>query len=267
MKLCRFMLADGIARTGEVVGEHAGAPSIVELERAIDGVSSELAAWQAGAHHPLSAVTFLPPSLPTKIVAVGVNYRAHAAEFGKAVPEEPLLFLKPTSALCAHGQPIVLPAMSALVHHEAELALVIGRRLHRVSAEEARHGILGFTCLNDVTARDLQRKDGQFTRGKGFDTFAPVGPFLVTDLDPSDLGLRCRVNGELRQDGRTSDMVWDVYALVSFISRVMTLFPGDIVTTGTPPGVGPLIAGDVVEVELEGVGVLQNLCIAEAPGA
>src|SRR5262249_17962939 len=156
-----------------------------------------------------------------------------------------------------------LPRMSSLIHHEAELAAVIGRRAHAVSPDEARRAILGFTCFNDVTARDLQRKDGQFTRGKGFDTFAPVGPFIETDVDPRDLRIVCRVHGEVRQDGRTSDMVFGVYELVSFISRVMTLEPGDIVTTGTPPGVGPLLQGDRVAVEIERLGVLENRCVAD----
>lgn len=211
---------------------------------------------------PATAVRLLPPCRPTKIVAVGVNYRAHAAELGKAVPEEPLLFLKPPSALLAPGGTIVLPPASRLVHHEAELAAVIGRRTRGVDARQAREAILGFTCFNDVTARDLQRKDVQFTRAKGFDTFAPVGPWIETAIDPLDLRIVCRVNGEVRQDGRTSDMVWDVYTLVAFISTIMTLEPGDIVTTGTPPGVGPLLPGDRVEVEIEGVGVLENRCAA-----
>jgi 2-keto-4-pentenoate hydratase/2-oxohepta-3-ene-1,7-dioic acid hydratase in catechol pathway len=248
MKLCRFEL-DGLERDGEIRGET---------------VETLLPDGGRGPSLPLSAVRLLPPCRPTKIVAVGVNYRAHAAEFGKAVPAEPLLFLKPPSALLGPGQAIVLPRMSELVHHEAELAAVIGRRLRSASPEEARAAVLGYTCLNDVTARDLQRQDGQFTRAKGFDTFAPVGPWIETELDPRDLRLWCRVNGEVRQDGRTSDMVWDVPALLSFISRIMTLWPGDVVTTGTPPGVGPLVPGDRVEVEIEGIGVLANPCVAEA---
>jgi 2-keto-4-pentenoate hydratase/2-oxohepta-3-ene-1,7-dioic acid hydratase in catechol pathway len=247
VRLCRFA-AGGAEREGEVVGAE-----VVEI----------LPGGGRGSSWDLAAVKLLPPCRPTKIVAVGVNYRAHAAELGKPVPEEPLLFLKPPSALLAHGATIVLPAMSRLIHHEAELAAVVGRRARNVSAAEAHEFLLGFSCLNDVTARDLQRKDVQFTRAKGFDTFAPLGPWIETDLDPREVRLRCRVNGEVRQDGRTSDMVWDVYSLVSFISRVMTLEPGDVVTTGTPPGVGPLADGDRVEVELEGVGVLANDCRAE----
>jgi 2-keto-4-pentenoate hydratase/2-oxohepta-3-ene-1,7-dioic acid hydratase in catechol pathway len=250
MKLARFTAGDASARTGEVALS--------------EGVVYEIdpETKRRGATHPVASVQWLAPCEPTKIVAVGVNYRAHAAEFGKPVPEEPLLFLKPPSALCAHKGTIVLPAMSQLVHHEAELAAVIARRCRHVDIAGARAAILGFTCLNDVTARDLQRKDVQFTRGKGFDTFAPVGPWIETDLDPRDRAIRCRVNGVLRQEGRTSDMVWDVFTLVSFVSRVMTLEPGDIVTTGTPPGVGPLIDGDHVEVEIEGIGTLANRCVA-----
>jgi 2-keto-4-pentenoate hydratase/2-oxohepta-3-ene-1,7-dioic acid hydratase in catechol pathway len=247
MRLCRFAAA-GAVHDGEMVG---------------DTVHSLLPTGERGRSFGLDEVTLLAPCRPTKIVAVGVNYRAHAVEFGKPVPEEPLLFLKPPSALLGPGGEIRLPRMSSLIHHEAELAAVIGRRAHAVTPDDARRAILGFTCFNDVTARDLQRKDGQFTRGKGFDTFAPVGPFVDTEADPRDLRLVCRVNGEVRQDGRTSDMVFGVYDLVSFISRVMTLEPGDIVTTGTPPGVGPLLPGDRVEVEIEGLGILINTCAAE----
>jgi 2-keto-4-pentenoate hydratase/2-oxohepta-3-ene-1,7-dioic acid hydratase in catechol pathway len=228
-----------------------------------DGVVTLLPDGTRGRTYALQSVQLLAPCRPTKIVAVGVNYRAHAAELGKAVPAEPLLFLKPASAVVGPEEEIVLPRMSGLVHHEAELAAVLGRRCRRATPEEARGAVLGFTCFNDVTARDLQRKDGQFTRGKGFDTFAPVGPWIETAVDPSDLRILCRVNGQVRQDGRTSDMVFCVDTLISFISQVMTLEPGDVVTTGTPPGVGPLVSGDVVEVEIEGIGVLRNRCVAE----
>jgi 2-keto-4-pentenoate hydratase/2-oxohepta-3-ene-1,7-dioic acid hydratase in catechol pathway len=196
---------------------------------------------------------------PTKVVAVGRNYRAHAAEMGSEVPKEPLLFLKPSSAVIGPGEAIVLPEMSRLVHHEAELAVVLGRTLSRAAtAAAAREAVFGFTCLDDVTARDIQRSEGHFTRAKSFDTFCPIGPVVVTDLDPLDLTVACRVNGEERQRGHTGDMVHDPYALLAFISRVMTLYPGDVVTTGTPEGVGPLQRGDRVEVEISGIGVLQN---------
>lgn len=211
----------------------------------------------------LEDVELLVPAEPTKIVAVGQNYKKHAAEMGKSVPEEPLLFIKPPSALNATGRSILLPSASREVHHEAELALVIGKTLHRVSEAEAHAGIFGLTCFNDVTARDIQRREVQHTRAKSYDTFACAGPVLVTGLSPADLAVTCRVNGEVRQSGRTSDMVFSPAKLVSFISHIMTLVPGDLVSTGTPSGVGPLRAGDRVEVEIEHLGTLVNLVQAE----
>lgn len=207
----------------------------------------------------LSEVTLLAPVAPSKVVAVGRNYRAHAAEQGQQVPGEPLLFLKPPSAVIGPGASIVLPEASQLVQHEVELAVVLGRTLSRAaSAAEAREAIFGFTCLNDVTARDIQRAEGHYTRAKGFDTFCPIGPVVETGVDPLGLTLTCRVNGEERQRGTTREMVRDPYELVAFASRVMTLQPGDVVTTGTPSGVGPLRRGDWVEVEVSGIGVLRN---------
>jgi 2-keto-4-pentenoate hydratase/2-oxohepta-3-ene-1,7-dioic acid hydratase in catechol pathway len=207
---------------------------------------------------PLAEVTLLAPVAPTKIVCVGRNYRAHARELGNEVPAEPLLFLKPSTAVVGPGVPIVIPEQSAEVHHEAELAVVIGRTLTRASEADARAGVFGYTCLNDVTARDIQRAEKHFTRAKGFDTFCPVGPFVETALDPSDLSVTCRVNGDVRQRGFTRDMVFDPFALVAFVSRIMTLLPGDVVSTGTPEGVGPIRRGDRVEVEIGGIGVLAN---------
>lgn len=200
----------------------------------------------------------LPPATPTKIVCIGSNYRKHCEEMGRAVPSVPTLFLKPPSALIGHEDAIELPANVGRVDFEGELAVVIGKTARRVSPEDARDYLLGTTILNDVTAREIQRADVQFTRGKGFDTFCPVGPVLDTEVDPTDLAISTRVNGELKQDSRTSDMIFDVPTLVSFISHVMTLCPGDIITTGTPSGVGPLAAGDTVEITLEGVGTLIN---------
>lgn len=204
------------------------------------------------------AAKWLPVSAASKVVAIGQNYRKHAEEMGKTVPVEPLIFLKPSTALNAHGGNISLPPASQEVHYEAELALVIGQKLTRASVEEARAGIFGLTCFNDVTARDIQKREVQHTRGKGYDTFACCGPVMVTGLSPDDLRVQCRVNGVTKQDGRTSDMVHKSAELVSFISHVMTLLPGDIVSTGTPSGVGRLEAGDVVEVEIEGIGILRN---------
>jgi 2-keto-4-pentenoate hydratase/2-oxohepta-3-ene-1,7-dioic acid hydratase in catechol pathway len=220
------------------------------------------APWQGGEETdrlvPLRRTSRLPPVAPSKIVCVGRNYRAHVKELGHDVPAEPLLFMKPPSALLPHEGTIVLPRESERVEHEGELGVVIGRAIRNATADEALGAIYGLTVVNDVTARDLQKKDVQFTRAKGFDTFCPVGPWIETELDPSDLAVRVRVSGETRQDGRTSAMIWGVGALLAFISSVMTLLPGDLVSTGTPEGVGPLAAGDRVEVEVEGIGVLLN---------
>jgi 2-keto-4-pentenoate hydratase/2-oxohepta-3-ene-1,7-dioic acid hydratase in catechol pathway len=212
---------------------------------------------------PLAGVRVLPPCRPSKVIAVGLNYRDHAREFHLAVPEEPLIFMKPASALLGHREAIVAPAMSGRVDYEAELGVVIGRTCRRVTREQAREYVLGYTCVNDVTARDLQTKDGQWTRAKGFDTFCPAGPFLVTDIDPGDLAVQSFWNGELRQSSRTSELIFSVEDLVSFISRVMTLVPGDIISTGTPSGVGPLQPGDTIEVRVEQVGSLINTVVGE----
>jgi len=201
----------------------------------------------------------LAPVDPGKIVCVGRNYVAHAAEFGHEVPKEPLIFLKPPSAMIGPGEPIVLTPQSQRVEHEGELALVVGRRCsHLKDSDDALAYLLGYSCLNDVTARDLQKSDVQFTRAKGFDTFCPFGPHIETQLDPSDVLVETHVNGVLRQSGRTSLMVYPVAFLVRWISRVMTLNPGDVIATGTPAGVGPLVAGDIVDVSVSGVGVLRN---------
>lgn len=205
------------------------------------------------------------PVTPTKIVCVGRNYAAHAAELGNEVPAEPLLFLKPPSSLLDPDASIELPEMSARVEHEGELGVVIGTRLARSTATGARDAIFGYVPANDVTARDIQRADVQFTRGKGFDTFCPVGPFIETDLDPRDVSIRVTVDDELRQDGRTSAMIHGVYDLVAFISQVMTLEPGDLILTGTPAGVGPLVAGNRVEVAIEGLEPLRNGVKTRAP--
>jgi 2-keto-4-pentenoate hydratase/2-oxohepta-3-ene-1,7-dioic acid hydratase in catechol pathway len=207
---------------------------------------------------PLADAVMLPVSDASKVVAVGQNYKKHAEEMGKPIPPEPLIFLKPSTALNAHGAPILLPAESNEVHHEAELAVVIGRTLKRASEQEVREALFAVTCFNDVTARDIQKREVQHTRGKGYDTFACAGPVMVTGLDTGALRVQARVNGVTKQDGNTSDMIFPVPMLVAFISRIMTLLPGDLVTTGTPSGVGPIRDGDVVEIEVEGVGVLRN---------
>ena len=207
----------------------------------------------------LSDARILPPVAPSKIVCVGRNYREHAAELGNPMPEEPLLFLKAPSAIIGDGDFIELPELSQRVEHEGELGVVIGRRCRRLSsADDPLSYVLGYTCINDVTARDLQRRDVQFTRGKSFDTFCPVGPYIVTGLDPEDLSVETRVNGQVRQSGRTSTMAFPVPHLIRYISHAMTLEPGDLIATGTPAGVGPLLDGDVCEVSVEGVGTLRN---------
>ena len=213
---------------------------------------------EIGESYPLNQVRLLAPVRPTKIVAVGVNYRKHALEMSRELPPEPLLFLKPASAVIGPGEAIRRPKCSQRVDHEGELAAVIGRRTRNAEPEKAMESVLGLTCFNDVTARDLQKKDGQWTRAKGFDTFAPVGPWIVNGIDPSDLGLETYVNGELRQSGRTSDLIFGLPHLISYVSRIMTLEPGDLVTTGTPEGIGPLQAGDEVTVRIEGIGALTN---------
>lgn len=210
-----------------------------------------------GSELPAGA-TLLPPVVPTKIVCVGRNYADHAKELGNEAPAEPLLFFKPPSAVLAPEGTIVRPALSQRVDFEGELAILIGREAKNVQADRWRDYVRGFACANDVTARDLQKKDVQFTRGKGFDTFCPIGPCIEDELDPSDLRISTRVNGETRQDGRTSDMIFTCGFLLEYITAVMTLVPGDVILTGTPAGVGPLQADDVVEVEIEGVGVLRN---------
>ncbi|MGE4299773.1 MAG: fumarylacetoacetate hydrolase family protein [Desulfovibrionaceae bacterium] len=216
---------------------------------------------ELGLKSPLSLneVGVLPPVAPTKVICLGVNYAKHGAEMGHALPEEPLLFLKPPSAIITSGQTIIRPSQSQRVDYEGELAIVVGRQCRNITPEEAAECVFGYTCANDVTARDLQKKDVQFTRGKGFDTFLPIGPWIETDVpDPTNLGIRTLVNGEIRQQDNTSQMLNKPYETLSFISRIMTLMPGDVVLTGTPEGVGPLVAGDEVRIEIDGVGILIN---------
>ncbi|RUM87996.1 MAG: hypothetical protein DSZ23_05005 [Thermodesulfatator sp.] len=208
--------------------------------------------------YPLEKVKLLSPCEPTKIVAVGLNYLDHARELGMNLPEEPLIFLKPPSAVIGHKEFIVLPEMSSHVEYEAELGVVIGKRAHLVEEADAYDYILGFTCVNDVTARDLQKRDVQFTRSKSFDTFCPLGPFIETELDPSSVRICSYLNGQRRQDSNTQNLIHKVPELVSFISHVMTLEPGDVIATGTPFGVGRIVPGDEIAVEIQGLGTLVN---------
>ena len=208
--------------------------------------------------YPETEVTFLPPCEPTKIMAVGLNYRAHAAEMGETLPEVPKIFLKPPSALLGHMGTIEIPKHALRVDYECELALVIGKRAKNIAPEEASGYIFGYTCFNDVTARDVQSADGQWTRAKGYDTFAPCGPYIVTGIDPDDLQVETLVNDTVKQSGRTSDFIFPTAKLISFLSEVMTLEPGDIITTGTPSGIGPVKPGDKVEIRIEQIGTLTN---------
>jgi 2-keto-4-pentenoate hydratase/2-oxohepta-3-ene-1,7-dioic acid hydratase in catechol pathway len=206
----------------------------------------------------LETAELLSPVVPTKIVCVGINYTGHAAEMGHDLPHEPVIFLKPPTSVNHPNHSIDVPGGVGRVDYEAELAAVIGRRTHMASADEARQNVLGFTCANDVTARDVQRQDGQWTRAKGFDGFCPLGPWVETDIDPGALDIEARVNGQVRQQANTSQMIRDPFEIVSFASSVMTLVPGDVVLTGTPSGIGALETGDIVEVWIEGIGTLSN---------
>lgn len=206
----------------------------------------------------LNEVKLLPPCIPSKAICVGLNYKDHIEEMGDKIPEEPTLFIKPSTAVIGPDDYIILPEMSRRVDYEGELAVVIGRKAKNVSIEEAKNYILGYTIANDVTARDLQAKDGQWTRAKSFDTFLPIGPWIVTDLDPTSLNITTYVNGEVKQKSNTRHLIFNVPTLVSFISHIMTLNPGDVILTGTPSGVGPLKPGDVVTIEIEGIGRLTN---------
>jgi 2-keto-4-pentenoate hydratase/2-oxohepta-3-ene-1,7-dioic acid hydratase in catechol pathway len=253
MKICRFTDPE-TQRTAYGLIEGS---EVLRLRGDLSAGSLSLEGHDAA--FQLADVRLHAPVAPSKIVCVGRNYREHAAELGNPMPQEPLLFLKAPSAIIGPGESIELPGASERVEHEGELAVVIGRRCVRLAPEaDTLSYVLGYTCLNDVTARDLQRKDVQFTRGKSFDTFCPVGPYIVTGLDPTDLLIETRVKGEVRQSGRTSAMAFPVRYLISYISHAMTLEPGDLIATGTPAGVGPLSDGDVCEVSVEGVGVLRN---------
>ncbi len=208
--------------------------------------------------YELEEVKILAPSTPSKIVAIGLNYHDHAKELGMPIPDEPLIFLKPSTSVIGTGDTIFIPKMSTRVDHEAELGIVIKKQAKNISKENAMDFVLGFCCVNDVTARDLQKKDIQFTRSKSFDTFCPIGPCIETDIDPHDLKVECLVNGEIRQSSSTKNLIHGVEELISFISQIMTLLPGDVISTGTPPGISPLNAGDEVTVSIEGIGELKN---------
>ena len=259
VRIARFVHPGGIA-WGVIEGPHRGSGSAAPEGLTVAAIKD----------HPMGPIEFtgerfavgdvrlLAPMLPSKVLAVGRNYAAHAAEMGSELPPRPLIFLKPSTSVIGTHDVIRLPADSARVEHEAELALVIGRVTKDVAREQALDAVFGYTCGNDVTARDQQRADGQFTRSKGYDSFCPIGPWIETVFDPAAVRIQALVNGRQRQDGNTRDMIFDVATLVSFMSHVMTLLPGDVILTGTPAGVGPIIDGDTVTVTVEGIGELVN---------
>jgi 2-keto-4-pentenoate hydratase/2-oxohepta-3-ene-1,7-dioic acid hydratase in catechol pathway len=212
-------------------------------------------------YHRSSDIRLLPPCLPSKIIALGVNYRSHGEEMDHRIPAEPLIFIKPSTSVIGPEDKIIYPESSERVDYEGELGVVIGSVAKNISREEVAHYIFGYTCVNDVTARDLQAKDGQWTRSKSFDTFCPIGPCIETELDPADLALETVLNGEIRQQTRSSQLIFPVDALVSFISHIMTLLPGDVIATGTASGIGPMQPGDIVEVKIEGIGTLRNYVV------
>ncbi|MBD0292073.1 MAG: fumarylacetoacetate hydrolase family protein [Jiangellaceae bacterium] len=261
MRIARFA-TDGEPRFAAVGQDHTGAAMLAVL----DGDPLYRPIRLTGETVPLAGARLVAPVLPrSKVVGVGRNYAAHAAELDHDVPAEPLLFLKPNTSVIGPDEPIVLPRQSQNVHHEAELAVVIGRVCRDVPRERVADVVFGYTCGNDVTARDLQERDGQWARAKGFDSFCPLGPWIETELDPSDVAITCTVNGEKRQASRTSLMVYDVAALVSYITEAFTLLPGDVVLTGTPAGVGPIVDGDEVTVAVEGLGELTNRVVTPHP--
>ncbi|MFF3439876.1 fumarylacetoacetate hydrolase family protein [Streptosporangium sp. NPDC002721] len=256
MRIARFSTGDGVG-----FGVVEGGPG----EEFISGISGHpFGPIQfTGERFSLSQVRLVAPMLPSKVVAIGKNYADHAKEMGGEVPDEPLVFLKPSTSVIGSGEAIAYPTtLSQRVDFEGELAVVIGRLCREVPRERAHEVIFGYTCANDVTARDLQKKDVQFTRAKGFDTFCPLGPWIQTELDPGDVGIVTSVNGEVKQDSRTSKLMYDIPALIAHVSAVMTLIPGDVILTGTPEGVGPLTIGDEVSVFIEGIGTLSNRVVS-----
>ncbi|MBA3912729.1 MAG: fumarylacetoacetate hydrolase family protein [Acidobacteriales bacterium] len=259
MKFCRVH-QEGESRWGVVEGP-PGEEQLARLLRSAPWTLEGNHEGEAVGHRALKDLELLAPVEPTKIVCVGRNYREHAEELGNEVPKEPLLFFKPPSSLIGPGQEIRRPGkLSQRVDYEGELALVVGKRCYQPSeGEDIRQYIFGYTCLNDVTARDLQNKDGQWTRAKGFDTFCPVGPVMTDEIDPwRGVKVETRVNGEMRQSGNTTQFIFSLDVMMRYIANAMTLMPGDVIATGTPKGVGPLQAGDVVEVRVEGIGCLRN---------
>lgn len=257
MRIERFLFDDTTVVTVTTNNHpHAAPPEVCAVVGGVAPSSEQLAQIQRGHAQRLA------PCAPSKIVCIGLNFRRHAEEMGKALPAEPVVFLKPTTAIVSNNDAIVLPAQSNDVQFEGELAVVIGKRATRVLAADAMQHVLGYTIMNDVTARDLQRADMRYTRAKGFDSFAPLGPAIVAGLDPNALRIETRVNGELRQNSGCDDFIFSLSAIIEYVSNIMTLLPGDVISTGTPAGVGTLHAGDVVSVTIEPIGTLQNPVVA-----
>jgi len=256
VRIARYV-HEGDVAFGVVEGEADGEVAVAEIAGHPFGPVTF-----SGVRHQLSAVKLLAPVLPSKVVAIGRNYAAHASEMGGEVPERPLIFLKPSTAVTGSGDSIAYPPSSERVDFEGELAVVIGRLCRDVPEERAGEVVFGYTCANDVTARDQQKADGQWSRAKGYDSFCPLGPWIETELDIADLQLTTTLNGEVKQDGRTSSIVHKVPALIAYITSCMTLLPGDVILTGTPEGVGPMSIGDEVAVEVEGIGRLVNKVVA-----
>jgi 2-keto-4-pentenoate hydratase/2-oxohepta-3-ene-1,7-dioic acid hydratase in catechol pathway len=254
MKIIRFLKEMG-EKTGLIEDNQ-----VTELScSTIDAINSQnIDNFKKDEIYEIEDVEIKSPVSPSKIVCIGLNYKDHAAELKMELPDEPILFIKPQTSVIGHLDSIIYPDSSSQVDYEAELGIILSREAKNVKAENAEDFIGGYTVLNDVTARDLQRKDGQWTRAKSFDTFCPIGPYIETDLDPMNQNISLTLNGEFKQKSNTKNMIFNVYELVEFISNIMTLKPGDVIATGTPPGVGPMNGGDIVEVEIEGIGVLRN---------
>ena len=248
MKIIRFAAPDASEQYGVIDGS-----TVLSLKGTPFGVLD-----YSGVTYPLASVKLLAPCAPSKIVCLGVNYHGHAKEMGHTLPTAPLIFLKPSTAVIGPEAGIIYPPMSQRVDYEAELAVVIKKAGWRISQENALNHVLGYTCFNDITARDLQKIDGQWTRAKGFDTFAAIGPWIETEADPTNLTVEIYLNDERKQHGNTSDLIYPVDYLIHFISHVMTLLPGDVIATGTPSGIGPMQVGDIVEIRITGIGSLKN---------
>lgn len=254
MKIIQFT-SDGKQKTGLLEDG-----TIIELNCSIIKAinSSQIEKFKKDSIYKIENVKINEPILPSKIICVGLNYKDHAAELKMELPDEPIIFIKPPTSVIGHLDNVIYPSSSKQLDYEAEIGIIISKETHKVRAEDAPEFIGGYTIFNDVTARDLQQKDGQWTRAKSFNTFAPMGPCIETELDPMNQKISLKLNGEIKQNSNTKNMIFDVYELVEFISNIMTLKPGDVIATGTPPGVGSMNIGDTVEVEIEGIGMLRN---------